>query len=792
MIYLRQVNHFKFSLRFCEISNMNLRSPSRETEKYLSKMSYLFPLTRKGGENVKKILSLVLIGILVLSVYMPIASSGGEMVPLIFEYNNKDALINVIEAAGGEITVEFATVELIAATVPLLSMGDVLGSPYVETAWKDRPMELPRIPEGSEYDDFTPEKGANLSEFSVEPYDVQGLEALPEDYYNYMVTGAEDVWRDPDVLYGNGTLVAVIDTGTYPGHPCFLRPDGTSRVIGGISFAPNEPSDSWGDPDNHYHGTVCGGIIASNCAVIWPETDLWAQAVMEYAPPESWYRDPDYPGYVVIPLLGMAPLAELYAIKVFPKDGSSIPSSIVMQGIDHAIYQRELYDSTNGAEGYPIDVISMSLGGGTGFDGNDPEDRLVDKATRSGIVVSVAAGNSGPAFNTVETPGCANTSISVGAAVDPVHIRVGCDIMYDWPGVGWYLFPYDDTQVIYFSSRGTTSDGRLAPDVLTNGVYTMAPWPPYYVGIMSGTSSACPAVSGGAALLVAWQKANEGAANPFQIRNAILEGAVPLDLPYPAFAQGHGYFNVPNALALLQSGIDDGLHLHSGYSFDVTDLKGGSGTWSTGEVGPGLSFNIAIDVGEDTEKIDICLSNVTFSGPQNPLAGDNIEFYVQSGVRTYDDLYFNNVNVYDDCCFTISNPIPGTMRIVIEGHWWNWGAVSCDVTVTETIGDGGHGGHKETIGNDEWHQYNIDVPAGLSSAIFELWWQHDWAQWPTYDLDMYIIDPYGNIYFDGATFRSPETTTIPTPMPGTYIVLIYAYDVYHGRDPYMLNVYFVE
>ncbi len=736
---------------------------------------------------MKKELSLVLIGILVLSIYVPVAApeADSEMVNVIIETDDATALTGAIVAAGGSVTVEFVTVPMIAAEIPLLTLGDVLENPHCLQAWKDRIQYLPSVPEVSEGDNFAATEVLDTSGFTVESYEIEDLEALPENFYNYIVTGAEDVWYETG--YGAGSLVAVIDTGTYPGHPLFMWPDGTSSVIGGACFTDDCADYPWDSPYNHYHGTFCAGIIASHGAILLPKSDWLAQSIMMWAP-DSYI---DYGTDILVPLLGMAPMAEIYAIKVFPHDGSGVPSSVIMQGIDHAIQMRKLYDATGGAEGYPIDVISMSLGGATGYDGNDPEDRLVDEATKAGIVVSTAAGNDGPAFNTVSTPGTSNTSISVGAAVDGPHTRVGWDIIYGMAGVGGYFYPYDDIQIIYFSAHGPTSDGRLAPDVLACGVYAFGPFPPYYIGTMSGTSASCPAVSGAAALLAAWQKAYEGAANPYQIRNAIIEGAVPLTLPYSEFAQGNGYINLPNSLALLQGGIDGGLHIASGYSFDVTDLHGGSQTWSTGDIGPGLTFDIPIAIDKDTQQIDVCLSNVTINGPQNPVMGDSIEFYIQTAVRTSEDFYYYSINLTSDYCFTVTDPMPGNMRIVVEGDWTNWGTVSCDVTVTETEGKENNGGHKETIGNDEWHAYYIDVPADLGAVVFELWWMHDWSKFPTYDIDMYVIDPDGYLYLDGATLWSPEKQFITDPTPGTYLVLIYGYEIYQGRDPYMLNVFYI-
>jgi subtilisin family serine protease len=739
---------------------------------------------------MKKELSLVLVGILVLSIYVPIAAPEGETVSLIFETNNKAALKSLIEGAGGIVTVEYQSVEMLAADVPLATLGSVLMSSYVLEVFKDEMRYLPYPPEMPEGDpdNFENMEIMDISSYTIGPYTIEDLGALPENYYNYMITGAEDIWGE--TAAGDGTLVAVVDTGTFPGHPLFLRPDDTSRVIGGISFAPGEDPNSWGDPDNHYHGTVCGGIVASNGAVLLPETDLWAVAIMNYAPPESYYVDPAYPGYIIVPLLGMAPLAELYAIKVFPKDGSGVPSSVVMQGIDHAIQMRQLYDATGGAEGYPIDVISMSLGGGTGFDGWDPEDRLVDEATLTGIVVSAAAGNDGPALNTVSTPGCAKTSIGVGAAADPVHTRVGFDIVYGIPGIGGDLFPYDNQQIIYFSSRGPTSDGRRKPDVLACGVYAMSAFPPYSIGIMSGTSSACPAVSGAAALLAGWQKTSAGCANPSQIRNAIIKGAVPLPF-YDKYAQGEGYLNVPNALDELKNGITWWPDMGYGPRLRGTNLKGGSKTWSVGPLGPGETFDIVIKVDKFTESIEISLSSVILPPPeqQNPWLGDSIEFYVQSAIRTSADYYYDSINVYEDQSFTVVEPNPGNIRICCEGDWTNYGDVQCSITVTET--EGRDLCPIETFGiikNGEWKTHYVEVPDGTGAVIFELWWFNDWSKYPTHDLDMYVIDPTGYTYVDGAQYYSPEKAVITTPIPGTYTILVFGYEMYLIPNPYWLRV----
>ncbi|PNB40172.1 serine protease, partial [Pseudomonas sp. GW456-E7] len=69
----------------------------------------------------------------------------------------------------------------------------------------------------------------------------------------------------------------------------------------------------------------------------------------------------------------------------------------------------------------PIDIISMSLGGDALRYENEQEDplvRAVEEAWNAGIVVCVAAGNSGPDPQTISSPGVSEKVITVGALDD--------------------------------------------------------------------------------------------------------------------------------------------------------------------------------------------------------------------------------------------------------------------------------------------------------------------------------------------------------------------------------------
>jgi len=125
---------------------------------------------------------------------------------------------------------------------------------------------------------------------------------------------------------------------------------------------------------------------------------------------------------------------------VFPHTGAGVPFLITMQAIDIAIQMK-----VSGT--LDADVISMSLGGGVGADGEDPLDLFVDAATEAGIVVVAAAGNEGPALLRVASPGSAKTAITVGAAMDPIHEWVFGDIYF------WRY--YDQLEMVLAMTFGT-------------------------------------------------------------------------------------------------------------------------------------------------------------------------------------------------------------------------------------------------------------------------------------------------------------------------------------------------
>jgi hypothetical protein len=60
-----------------------------------------------------------------------------EMISLIFKTDDKPALKNVIEAAGGTITIEYTSVDMVAADIPLKSLKTIQKSPHCLCVYKD-------------------------------------------------------------------------------------------------------------------------------------------------------------------------------------------------------------------------------------------------------------------------------------------------------------------------------------------------------------------------------------------------------------------------------------------------------------------------------------------------------------------------------------------------------------------------------------------------------------------------------------------------------------------------------
>ncbi|HEU4400357.1 MAG TPA: S8 family peptidase [Actinomycetota bacterium] len=257
---------------------------------------------------------------------------------------------------------------------------------------------------------------------------------------------------------GNGSGVvnvdiAIIDTGISTSHP-ELNVVGGTNCVGGPSFN-----------DDNGHGSHVAGIAAA--------------------------RD-NADGVV-----GVAPGARLYAVKVLNAAGSGSISQIIC-GIDWVT-----------ARAGTIEVANMSLGGSSffgafsGCNSNfDPMHPAICRSVQAGVTYAVAAGNSAMDANTF-IPATYSQVITVSALADFNGLPGG--------GAAATCRADQDDTFANFSNFGADID-IIAPGVCILSTYLGSGY-----NTLSGTSMASPHVAGAAALY----KANNPGATPAQVKTAL-------------------------------------------------------------------------------------------------------------------------------------------------------------------------------------------------------------------------------------------------------------------------------
>ncbi|WP_404331947.1 S8 family peptidase [Mesobacillus maritimus] len=290
-------------------------------------------------------------------------------------------------------------------------------------------------------------------------------------------------------LTGKDVTIAVIDTGIYS------HQDLQGRIIGFKDFINNRTTPY----DDNGHGTHCAGDAAGN----------GASSGGKY--------------------VGPAPEANLVGVKVLDKLGSGSLSTVI-SGVDWCIQNQSQFN---------INILSLSLGSDARQSAeDDPVVKAVEKAWDNGMVVCVAAGNSGPTSSTVASPGISPKVITVGAAND------------------YNSVDRSDDGVADFSSRGPTIDGLMKPDLVTPGVNIISLRAPgsfldktnasarvdtnYFS--LSGTSMATPICAG----VVAQMLQNNPNQSPDDVKLKLIQACD--DMGRDEYTQGNGYLNAASLM----------------------------------------------------------------------------------------------------------------------------------------------------------------------------------------------------------------------------------------------------
>ena len=268
---------------------------------------------------------------------------------------------------------------------------------------------------------------------------------------------------------GTGVTVALIDTGADIDHESLNH-----KVVAFKDFVNNQTVAY----DDNGHGTHCASLIAGDKGT------------------------------------GVAPGAKLVVIKVMDRDGACYLSD-ALKALDWCLENKDRYG---------IKVVSFSVGGENPSDGSSLLDEACDKMVEKGLIMCVAAGNSGPSPSSIVIPGDAQNVITVGA-ID------GSGSIFD------------------LSSRGPTANGETKPDLVTLGVNVVSALAGSKNGqsSVSGTSMAVPQVSGASAILLEVRPDLE----PADVKRILLKTADDLGQTGQDNVYGYGALNLTRALATI-------------------------------------------------------------------------------------------------------------------------------------------------------------------------------------------------------------------------------------------------
>jgi serine protease AprX len=319
----------------------------------------------------------------------------------------------------------------------------------------------------------------------------------------------EGAWRRG--FNGSGEVITVADTGLDTGNAQTLSPDFRNLrrpYIGGLR------STTWGDPDGH--GTHVSGSATS--------------------------RGETSAGRVT----GGAPGAQLVIEAMWSEEVENLTIPANPSKLFEIVYQREASR-----------IHSNSWGSG------DPKDAgLYDESSRAvddfvfrnpDMLILFVSGNEGVDANgdgridpgSISTPGTAKNALTVGASENfvlqggiqnTVGLMIGSQTGRA-PGAPLANSRISDNPngLVFFSSRGPTTDGRQKPDVVAPGSNILSNcskfegadegWGQFNKDLcfMGGTSMSTPLVAGAAAVVRQYLKREKGVAQPSA---ALLKGVI--------------------------------------------------------------------------------------------------------------------------------------------------------------------------------------------------------------------------------------------------------------------------
>ena len=280
-------------------------------------------------------------------------------------------------------------------------------------------------PSWSPQDTACPECVHNAVERAIEARSVTSLQAELLTPFPVYSRDEQKLLTTPARIHANanftgqGITIAFLDSGFYP-HPDLIRPknrilcyvDATARV-------PVEKQNFKKPVITSWHGLMTSAICAGNGFMS-----------------NHLYR-------------GIAERAKLVLVKTGNPGGRGIRDRDISRALTWVLNNRERFN---------IRIVNISLGGDNPSTGKFTElDELVEEAVAAGLIVVVAAGNSG--HPVIIPPASAPSAITVGGLNDQNHL----DPRY---------------RRMYWSSYGRGINGVRKPDIIAPAIWLAAPMLP--------------------------------------------------------------------------------------------------------------------------------------------------------------------------------------------------------------------------------------------------------------------------------------------------------------------------